>query len=153
MKTDTSLELLDEMNAEEISFDQHLHRIIHNWSKVLSALIFILVPMFFFLDLFAVQESMHVRFAVYRTFPTVIALIQFFILIKTKPGKWSFLNGYLAAFMVGLSISLMTMHLGGFDSRYYAGLNLIIIAVSLFLPWHAIHSAITGLKPGSRSQS
>jgi len=133
------------MSVEDISFDQHLHRIIHNWSKVLSVLIFVLVPMFFFLDLFIVPDRLITRFAVYRSLPTAIAVLQFIILYKTRPGKWSFINGYLAAFMVGLSISMMTVHLGGFDSRYYAGLNLIIIAVSLLLPWQSLHSAIIGL--------
>jgi serine phosphatase RsbU (regulator of sigma subunit) len=40
----------------------------------------------------------------------------------------------------------MTVDLGGFDSSYYAGLNLVIIGVNLLLPWSAIHTAInTGL--------
>jgi serine phosphatase RsbU (regulator of sigma subunit) len=36
----------------------------------------------------------------------------------------------------------MTVDLGGFNSRYYAGLNLVIIGVILLLPWKVIHSAI-----------
>ena len=35
----------------------------------------------------------------------------------------------------------MTVDLGGFNSSYYAGLNLVIIGVNLLLPWKAIHSA------------
>lgn len=38
----------------------------------------------------------------------------------------------------------MTVDLGGFNSSYYAGLNLVIIAVNLLLPWRAIHSALNG---------
>jgi len=39
----------------------------------------------------------------------------------------------------------MTVDLGGFDSRYYAGLNLVIGGVNLFLPWRPLHSAVNGL--------
>ena len=38
----------------------------------------------------------------------------------------------------------MTVDLGGFNSSYYAGLNLVIIGVNLLLPWKAIHSAANG---------
>ena len=43
---------------------------------------------------------------------------------------------------VGGIIALMTVYLGGFDSSYYAGLNLVIIGVNLLMPWRAIHSAV-----------
>jgi serine phosphatase RsbU (regulator of sigma subunit) len=43
---------------------------------------------------------------------------------------------------VGGIIALMTVSLGGFDSSYYAGLNLVIIGVNLLMPWRAIHSAV-----------
>jgi serine phosphatase RsbU (regulator of sigma subunit) len=36
----------------------------------------------------------------------------------------------------------MTHDLGGFDSTYYAGLNLVMIAVCLLLPWEPVHSAL-----------
>jgi serine phosphatase RsbU (regulator of sigma subunit) len=39
----------------------------------------------------------------------------------------------------------MTVDLGGFNSSYYAGLNLVIIGVNLLLPWRAFHSAINSL--------
>jgi serine phosphatase RsbU (regulator of sigma subunit) len=38
----------------------------------------------------------------------------------------------------------MTVELGGFDSPYYAGLNLVI-ATNLFLPWRPLHAALTSL--------
>jgi serine phosphatase RsbU (regulator of sigma subunit) len=39
----------------------------------------------------------------------------------------------------------MTVGLGGFNSSYYAGLNLVIIGVNLLLPWKAVHSAANTL--------
>jgi serine phosphatase RsbU (regulator of sigma subunit) len=42
---------------------------------------------------------------------------------------------------VGGVIALMTVHLGGFESGYYAGLILVIIGVNLLMPWRAEHTA------------
>ena len=39
----------------------------------------------------------------------------------------------------------MTVDLGGFNSRYYAGLNLVIIGVNLLMPWRALHAAINSM--------
>jgi len=39
-------------------------------------------------------------------------------------------------------IVLMIVDIGGFNSSYCAGLNLVIIAVNLLLPWSTIHSTI-----------
>jgi len=42
-------------------------------------------------------------------------------------------------------ISLMTQELGGFDSSYYAGLNLVMIAVIVLIPWEFDHAIINSL--------
>jgi len=39
----------------------------------------------------------------------------------------------------------MTVSLGGFDSSYYAGLNLVIIGVNLLMPWRAYHTALNAV--------
>ncbi|MBU2643591.1 PP2C family protein-serine/threonine phosphatase, partial [bacterium] len=75
----------------------------------------------------------------------VVLLIQYFIVRHTKPNKLSFLHGYFFSINVGGIIAIMTVDLGGFDSRYYAGLNLVIMGVNLLLPWRAFHSAINSL--------
>ena len=82
---------------------------------------------------------------IYRIVATGISILQFFIIKLTKPSKLSYLHGYITSIVVGGIIALMTLDIGGFDSRYYAGLNLVIIGVNLLLPWQAINSAINGL--------
>ena len=82
---------------------------------------------------------------VYRLISTVLALVQFLIVRKTQPSSWSYLHGYVMSIQVGGIIALMTVYLGGFDSSYYAGLNLVIIGVNLLMPWRAIHSAVNAL--------
>ncbi|TFG99355.1 MAG: LacI family transcriptional regulator, partial [Calditrichales bacterium] len=84
-------------------------------------------------------------FGIYRLIPTVFAIIQFFIIKYTKPSNLSYIHGYFITIVVGGTIALMTVDLGGFNSSYYAGLNLVIIGVLLLLPWAAIHSAINSM--------
>lgn len=129
----------------DLPFQQYIYQIVHDWSKTLASLGFILVPLFFILDYFTMPLNLLPRFAAYRLIGTVVPLILYFIIRRTKPGKTSYVHGYLISFFVGGVIAMMTVDLGGFDSRYYAGINLVIIAVNLMLPWEAIHSAINGI--------
>ena len=144
MDTDVNYTLPGNEDFQMMTFNHYLYRIIHSWSKVLSALVFTLVPLFAFLDFFIVPDHLLPEFILLRSIATVFAIVQLIVLMRTKPGRLSYIHGYLAAIIVGVVISLMTVQLGGFDARYYAGLNLIIIAVSLFLPWESYHSAIIG---------
>jgi len=126
-------------------FDDYLNSIIHTWLKTLTTFAFTLVPIFFILDYFTMPEDLLPRFGLYRLVPTIIVIIQYFIIRETKPSKYSYLHGYLISIIVAGMITLMTIDLGGFNSRYYAGLNLVIIGVILLLPWRVIHSAINSL--------
>jgi serine phosphatase RsbU (regulator of sigma subunit) len=129
----------------DLPFNEYLHKIIHEWSITLSALAFILVPLFFILDYFTMPQHLLPRFAAYRMIATAIPLTQYFIIKKTLPGRISHIHGYIVSLVVGGVIAVMTIDLGGFDSSYYAGINLVIIGVNLLLPWKAYHSAINGL--------
>ena len=123
-------------------FDQFLNRIIHDWLKTLTFLVITLVPLFFVLDFFIVPRDLLKQVGVYRLIATLIVVIQYFIIRSTKPSSQSYLHGYIVSIVVGGVIVLMTRHLGGFYSSYYAGLNLVIIGVNLLLPWKAKHSAL-----------
>ncbi|MEW6267140.1 MAG: PP2C family protein-serine/threonine phosphatase [Thermodesulfobacteriota bacterium] len=127
------------------NFKEYLDEIIHDWLRTLTALVFTLVPIFFILDYFTMPGYLLPRFGVYRLLSTFIALIQYFIVRSTKAGPQSFLHGYVVSINVGGIIALMTVDLGGFNSSYYAGLNLVIIGVNLLLPWRAIHSTLNCL--------
>lgn len=129
-------------------FKPYLNAIIHSWLRILTVLGFTLVPLFFVLDIFIIPKEhadLLPRFALYRTICTAIIVGQFIMIRLTKPSNFSFLHGYFFTINVSLVIVLMTRDLGGFNAPYYAGLNLVIIAVNMLLPWHAIHSAVNGL--------
>jgi len=138
-------ENLKEFYFDENDFPRYLENIIHEWSKTLTALVYTLVPIFFLLDYFTMPKELLPRFAVYRLISTVICVAQYFIIRHTKPGHASYYHGYFVSINVGGIIALMTVHLGGFNSSYYAGLNLVIIGVNLLLPWRSFHSALNSL--------
>ncbi|UCF91787.1 MAG: SpoIIE family protein phosphatase [Desulfobacterales bacterium] len=135
----------EEFNFNEDDFSNYLDSIIHDWLKTLTALGYTLVPAFFLLDYFTMPKELIPRFGVYRLACTIICLIQYFIIRHTKPGSATYYHGYFVSINIGCIIALMTVDLGGFNSSYYAGLNLVIIGVNLLLPWKAIHSALTSL--------
>ena len=140
--TDTGKELI---NSDASDFQTYLCSIIHEWSKTVASLVFILVPLFFILDYYTMPKELLQRFGIYRLACTIIAIIQYTIICRTSPSKFSYAHGYLVSIIVGGMIVLMTVDLGGFDSSYYAGLNLVIIGVNLLLPWMFLHSAINSL--------
>lgn len=123
----------------------YIYDLAHRWSMTLSALAFTLVPAFFLLDYMVVPPELLGRFALYRGLATVIPVIQLFVLRSTKPSKKSLLHGYLLTLVTAGAIALMTTSLGGFNSTYYAGLNLVVIAIVVLLPWGFVHSAANSL--------
>ncbi len=127
------------------AFAAYRRELVHSWSQTLSVLGFSLNALFLLLDLFVVPRGVIVRFAVYRAVVTGAMLVQYFVLRRTRPSRWSIVPGYLASAMFALMISRMTVDLGGFESHYYAGLNLVIVGVDVLLPWRPIHSLVNGV--------
>ncbi len=130
---------------DQAALQVYLWELAHDWSKTLTVLGFTLVPLFFFLDYFTVPPEKLTRFAVYRLAPTVVAVGQYVVLRLTRPGRYSFAHGYILTLCIGGAIALMTTELGGFDSAYYAGLNLVTIAIVVLPPWGFKHATINAL--------
>ncbi len=128
-----------------LGFKAYRDGLLHDWLRTLCTLGFCLVPLFIVLDYLTMPDEFHARFAIYRTLATASILLQFFIVRATKPNDRSFIHGYVLNAIISVMIVRMTVDLGGFDSGYYAGLNLLIVAVNVMLPWRAFHSAINGL--------
>jgi len=126
-------------------FSQFLNGIIHDWLKTLTLLVITLVPLFLILDYFIVPRHLLQRVATYRLIATLIVIAQYAVISMTSPSKFSYVHGYLVSIVVGGVIVLMTNDLGGFNSSYYAGLNLVIIGVNLLLPWKAVHSGLNSV--------
>ncbi len=123
-------------------FEDYLNNIIHEWLRTLALLGFILVPLFFILDYFTMPSELLTRFGIYRLIATFIIIAHYYIIRRSNPSRFSYLHAYVLTVVVGGMIAQMTVDLGGFDSRYYAGLNLVLIAVNLLMPWKAVHAAV-----------
>lgn len=126
-------------------FAGYLNALLHQWLRTLTMFGYTLVPFFFILDYFTVPSSLLYKFGLLRLISVFIILVQYFIIRTTRPGAYSFLHGYFISLNVGGAISIMTSLLGGFSSGYYAGLNLVMVAVNMLLPWRPIHSAINSV--------
>jgi phosphoserine phosphatase RsbU/P len=128
-----------------LTLEAYLDTIVHDWCKTLTILGFSLIPIFYILDTFMMPRELLPRFAIYRSVTTAIVLGQYFLVRTTRPSRRSYLHGYFFSLIVGAMIALMTTDLGGFHSTYYAGLNLVVIAVNLLLPWPPLHTALTSV--------
>lgn len=130
---------------DEAELRAYIYDLAHRWSMTLSALAFTLVPAFFLLDYMMVPPELLGRFALYRGLATVVPVVQLFVLRSTAPSKKSLIHGYLLTTVTAGAIALMTTDLGGFNSTYYAGLNLVIIAIVVLLPWGLFHSVANSM--------
>lgn len=139
--TKTAPDRLASTTDQQQNYDDYIHGLIHSWSKTLTMLASTLVPIFFVLDICMLPPELLMRFGLYRLVATLLVIAQFFVIRQTKPGRLSILHGYFISTVVGGSIALMTTDLGGFNSTYYAGLNLVNVAIAILLPWAMFHSA------------
>ena len=126
-------------------FGAYRDGLLHGWLRILTTLGYSLIPIFFLLDAVIMPSELLARFAIYRASATVLVLGQHLLVRRTAANRWSFLHGYAFSVVVSVTIVQMSIDLGGFNSTYYAGLNLVLVAVNLLLPWRAVHSALNGL--------
>jgi sigma-B regulation protein RsbU (phosphoserine phosphatase) len=131
-------------SADVNGFPAYRDALVHDWSQTLSILAAVLNPLFFALDLFLMPAEFLGRFGVARAAVTSFMLLQYLVLRRTRPGRFSLLAGYVTTVFFAVEIAWMTVELGGFDSPYYAGLNLVVVGV-LLIPWRAAHAAANGL--------
>ncbi|OHD71955.1 MAG: hypothetical protein A2W19_02180 [Spirochaetes bacterium RBG_16_49_21] len=142
MKAEKKADITDLPTYDNLDFESYLNLILHQWLKTLVTFGITLVPLFYFLDYIVAPRELHYQFALYRAASTALSIIQYLIIRNTRPGKFSYIHGYVITLYVGGMISAMTIHLGGFSSGYYAGLMLVMVAVNLLLPWKPINSLI-----------
>ena len=133
------------VGPQRAAYEDYRDALVHSWSQTLAVLAFTLNPAFLILDAFIMPAELMGRFAIYRGIVTGAVLAIYFVLRRTPSGWWSILPGYVTTALFATEITWMTVLLGGFDSAYYAGLNLVVVGVSGLLPWRAVHSAANGL--------
>jgi phosphoserine phosphatase RsbU/P len=127
---------------EPQTLERYFQVVTHDWARTLATLGFTLVPLSFVLDYVMTPHELLARFTAYRAATTAVIIAQALVLRATAPSRVSYLHGYFFSLVLAAMIARMTTHVGGFNSTYYASLNLVMVSVNLMLPWRAIHSAI-----------
>ncbi len=125
------------------AFADHIRRLCRERVKVLCYIGIVLVPLFGLLDHVLVASSLFHFFLALRLGTAACLLTALFALHRPFGERRPSLIGILTAVVVGGCISLMTRYLGGYDSPYYAGLNLVLLSISLIAPFSVKESSIT----------
>ncbi len=105
-----------------------------------------LVPLFSILDYFFVP-NLWPLFLLLRVANTaengvIYSLLHF---RKTLSVRQLNLLSSLYFCSIGIMIAYMCRLMGGYQSTYYAGINLVMLAVSLLMPWHFFYTLLNGL--------
>lgn len=125
-----------------MSEDQNLLSVYHEYLRKINLqqirlaciLGFTLVPLFGFLDYFIVQRRLGTFFLI-RLACTLLILFFYFFSFTSLGKKNINLLGELTAMLIGGMVSWMTRYHGGYESPYYAGLNLVMLATSILATW------------------
>ncbi|MES0491823.1 MAG: ATP-binding protein [Leptospirales bacterium] len=125
------------------NFSVYLNKTRNDWLKIVSMLSFTLIPTFIVLDYIVMPDELFAKFMIFRLVVSGILIIQYIILRMSS--RYASLHGLFITILAGTMIALMTNDLGGFDSGYYAGLNLVMMAVVILVPWGFAHGILNAL--------
>lgn len=112
-----------------------------NRGKVASALVVLLMPAGFILDAYVYHEKLGFFLAL-RLLCSALAALLYFLHTTAFGKKHCRLLGLPIAFLPALFISYMIYATEGAASHYYAGLNLILLAVSMIVQWNVWESLL-----------
>lgn len=116
------------------------------YQRVLAILLIgvVLIPLFSILDWVVVRPFFNLFF-LYRVGCALI--LSVFLLVYFSPWgrKFAYPISIIAYLISGLTITLMCVHMGGYDSFYYVGVVMVLVAVLVILPLDAVQAAVLGV--------
>ncbi|MBI3805049.1 MAG: hypothetical protein HY282_14960 [Nitrospirae bacterium] len=95
---------------------------------------FTLVPVFGLLDYFAVPNHFQ-AFLLIRLSTSLLTFLLFLFSFTSFGKRYIDFVGAVATLLIGGTIAVMVRYLGGYESRYYAGLNLVMLAIAMLFVW------------------
>jgi two-component system sensor histidine kinase PhcS len=101
----------------------------------------ILIPIFGFLD-YVMYPKVLIGLLKARAIEDVVLLVVLFMVTKMKNYVNVKLMGFIWAISIFILINYFIFLTEGSNSPYYAGLNLVIVVMSVVLPWTMIESVI-----------
>ena len=116
------------------------------YQRVLAILLIgiVLIPLFSILDYVVVRQHL-ARFFLYRIGCAAILSVFLGIYFSKYGRKFAYPISIIAYLVSGLTITLMCVHMGGYDSFYYVGVVMVLVAVTVILPLDAMQAAIMGV--------
>ena len=112
-----------------------------NTGKVASALVVFLMPAGVVLDLFVYEKEV-VRFLWIRLFGSALGVVLWILHASSFGQRHVRWLGLPIAFVPAFCVAWMIYLKEGFDSPYYAGLNLVLLAVSVVVRWNFVESLL-----------
>jgi two-component system, sensor histidine kinase PhcS len=123
------------------AFEAHEQQARVNTGKIAAALVAVLMPFGASLDL-AVYDNRIGFFLVLRLCCAALAGLIWYLLTRPIGQRYHRPLGFLTALLPAFFITWMIYVAEGPYSPYYAGLNLIILAVSVVVRWSALESLL-----------
>ncbi len=121
---------------QEARFQQLLDEQSRRGCQLLILLAATLFPAFALLDYFTQYPDFFVLSAIRLSTSFLYVLLYFACLRGWFPRK-PYPSALFVLALAAASITLMCLMLRGYQSRYYAGVNLVILAAGLIFPWNA----------------
>ncbi len=135
---DTTLE------QQGLSYKAFLDKLNINRTRIACILGFTLVPASTILDYLTNPEYLSQIFLI-RVYCSIFLVFLYGLTFTPLRKKYAKLLAMLAALAIALSISIMVRKLGGYESPYYAGLNLIILGIAVLMPWEVNEITVISL--------
>ena len=132
MKTQTDRLAGQERHLQE-TFRAHLKGLCSERVVILYYLGIALLPLFGILDYFIAPTNLLHSFLILRLVAAVILLAILLVVYPAIGKQYPAILGIIGPPIIGGSVSLMTVRMGGYESPYYAGLNLVILGVTLVM--------------------
>jgi len=116
------------------------------YQRVLAILLIgiVLIPLFSILD-YAVVRQYFTRFLFYRIGCAAILSVFLAVYLSRYGRKFAYPISIIAYLISGMTITFMCIDMGGYDSFYYVGVVMVLVAVTVILPLNALESAIMGV--------
>ncbi len=122
------------MTSEKKDFlKDQTERLLQSWvgiSAILGAVLFLSLVL---LDYF-VTPANFIRFLIYRLIAVTFLLLIYFLNKLRRNIQYQYILVISGIIISAVTIELMILHLGGHESFYYAGINLLIVCVLGVLP-------------------
>ena len=142
MKTRTDRLAGQDRHLQE-AFRAHIKDLCSERVVVLYYLGIALLPLFGVLDYFIAPTNLLHSFLILRLVAAIILLSILLVAYPAIGKQYPAALGIIGPPIVGGSVSLMIVRMGGYESPYYAGLNLVILGVTLVMPFSLRESALT----------